>query len=70
MSKGGVEVQLYFFLNLGARWGVRSKPRAGCFTPGKDTVPIEQEAVWAPGPVSTDGENLAPTSPALYNQIL
>jgi hypothetical protein len=31
------------------------------FTPGKDPVPIVQEAGWAPGPVWTDVENLALT---------
>ena len=31
------------------------------FTPGKDLVPIVQEAGWAPGPVWTDAEKLAPT---------
>jgi len=31
------------------------------FTPGKDPVPIVQEAGWAPGPVWTGVENLAPT---------
>ena len=30
------------------------------FTPGKDPVPIVQEAGWAPGPVWTNAENLAP----------
>ena len=30
------------------------------FTPGKDTVPIVGEAGWAPGPVWTGAENLAP----------
>jgi len=29
------------------------------FTPGKDPVPIVQEARWAPGPVRTGAENLA-----------
>jgi len=29
--------------------------------PGKDPVPIVQEAGWAPGPVWTEAENLAPT---------
>jgi len=33
----------------------------GRFTPGKDPVPIVQEAWWAPGPVWTGAENLAPT---------
>ena len=31
------------------------------FTPGTDPVPIVQEAGWAPGPVWTDAENLAPS---------
>jgi hypothetical protein len=31
------------------------------FTPGKDPAPIVQEAGWAPGPVWTGAENLAPT---------
>ena len=30
------------------------------FTPGKDPVPIVQEAGWAPGPVWTGAANLAP----------
>ena len=30
------------------------------FTPGKEPVPIVQEAGWAPGPVWTGAENLAP----------
>jgi hypothetical protein len=30
------------------------------FTPGKDPVPIVQKAGWAPGPVWTGVENLAP----------
>jgi hypothetical protein len=30
-------------------------------TPGKDPVPIVQEAGWAPGPVWTGAGNLAPT---------
>jgi hypothetical protein len=30
-------------------------------TPGKDPLPIVQEAGWAPGPVWTGAENLAPT---------
>ena len=31
------------------------------FTPGKDPVPIVQEAGWAPGSVWIGAENLAPT---------
>jgi hypothetical protein len=30
-------------------------------TPGKDPVPIVQEAGWAPGPFWAGAENLAPT---------
>jgi len=30
-------------------------------TPGKDPVPIVQVVGWAPGPVWTGAENLAPT---------
>jgi hypothetical protein len=40
-------------LNLGARRGGWSAPRPGRFTPGKDPVPIVQEAGWAPGPLWT-----------------
>jgi len=39
--------------------GQRHAPAA--FTPGKDPVPIVQEAVWAPEPVWTGAENLAST---------
>jgi hypothetical protein len=31
------------------------------FTPGKDPVPIIQGAGWAPGPVWTRAENIAPS---------
>jgi len=33
---------------------------SAAFTPGKDPVPILQEAGWAPGPVWLCAENLAP----------
>jgi hypothetical protein len=48
------------FLDRGIRrgWVVSSTPQPH-FTPGKDAVPIVQEAGWAPGPVWT-AENLAP----------
>jgi hypothetical protein len=38
-----------------------STPHPGRYTPGKDPVPIVYEAGWAPGPVWTVAENLAPT---------
>ena len=45
-----------------AREGVRGQRQAQpLFTPGKDPVPIVQEAGWAPGPVWTGAENLVPT---------
>ena len=40
-------------------WVVSSTPRP-CFTPGKDPVPIVQEAGWAPGP-GTTGAKSRPT---------
>jgi len=40
-------------------WGVSLTPRPLC-TAGKDPVPILQKAGWAPGPVWTCAENLAP----------
>jgi len=43
--------------------GVGGQPHApAASTPGKDPVPIAQEAGWAPGPVWTVAENLVPTS--------
>ena len=46
------------FHDRGSRrgWVVSSTPRPH-FTPGKDTVPILQEAGWAPGPVWTGGKS-------------
>ena len=50
------------FLDHGTRRGrgVSVTPRP-LFTPEKDPVPIVQEAGWAPRPVWTGEENLAPT---------
>jgi hypothetical protein len=56
-------VEIYtLFLDLGTRrgWGVSVTPRP-LSTPEKDPVPIVQEAEWAPGPVWTGAEYLAPT---------
>ena len=40
--------------------GVRDQRHAlAALYPGKDPVPIVQEAGWAPGPVWTGAENLA-----------
>jgi hypothetical protein len=38
-AQRGVEVYLYSFFNLGARWCGWSTPRPGRFTPGKEPVP-------------------------------
>ena len=48
------------FLPNRRRWVASSTPRPH-FTPGKDPVPIVQEAGWALGPVWTGAENLATT---------
>ena len=50
------------FLDHGNRrgWGISVAPRP-LFTPGKDPVPIVQEAGWALGPVWSGAENLAST---------
>jgi hypothetical protein len=47
--------------DIGARteWVVSTMPLP--LYPGKDPVPIVQEAGWAPGPVWTCEKNLAPT---------
>jgi len=58
---GRIEVRLYSFFNLGARWGVWSTHRPGRFTSRKDPVPIVQEAGLAPGTFWTGAKNLAPT---------
>ena len=44
-----------------------STPQPGCFTLGKEIV---QEAGWAPGPVWTGGENIAPTGTRFQDCLL
>ena len=58
-GSGGITL---LFLDHGTRRGreVNVTPRP-FFTPGEDPVLILQEAGWAPGPVWTGAENLAPT---------
>jgi len=58
---GGRGIAL-LFLDHGTRrgWGISVTLRP-LFTPGKDPVPIVQEAEWIPGPIWTSAENLAPT---------
>ena len=59
--RGSRDIAL-LFLDHGTRrgWGVSITPRP-IFSPGKDPVPVLQEAGWAPEPVWTGAENLAPT---------
>ena len=47
---------LFHDRGTGRWWVVSSTPRPH-FTPGKDPVPIVQEAGWAPGPVWTGGKS-------------
>jgi len=59
--RGSRGIALIFLDHNTRRWwgvSVMSRP---LFTPRKDPVPIVQEAGWAPGPVWTGAENLAPT---------
>jgi len=50
------------FHDLGTYMGVGGQHHAqGRFTPGKDPVPILQEAGWAPRQVWTGAENIAST---------
>ena len=54
----GVSQRALLLHDRGTRrgWVVSSTPRPH-FTPGKDPVPILQEAGWAPGPVCTRGKS-------------
>jgi hypothetical protein len=57
----GIHVALpYLDHGTRRRWGASVTPLP-LFTPGKEPVPIVQEAGWAPGPVWTGAKNLAPT---------
>jgi hypothetical protein len=51
---------LFYDHGIRRGWGVSVTPRP-LFTPGKDPVPIVQEAGWAPGPVWTGAEKSRPT---------
>ena len=64
-SHEGPEGEQMYSSTLPSTWalyeGGWSMPCPGRFTPGKDTVPIVQEAGWAPGLVWTGMEDLSPT---------
>jgi hypothetical protein len=53
-------VWLYPFMTTALEGGEGSASPWPLFIPGKEPVPIIQEAVWALGPVWTGAENLAP----------
>ena len=55
-----MEVYLNSFLTSALEGDVWSASRPGRLYPGKDPVPIVQEAGWAPEPVWIGAENLAP----------
>ena len=59
-QKREVEMYLHLYTTLAVDWDVWSVPRSGRFNPGKYSVPIAQEAGWAPGPACEDAANLAP----------
>ena len=59
--RGSRGIALLFLDHCTRSWWVVSSTPRPLFTPGKDPVPIVQEAGWAPGPVWTGAENLAPT---------
>jgi hypothetical protein len=61
-ARSGVDVELYSFFNLGARWGrvVSATPRPLNPREG-DPVLIVQEAGRTTGPVWASAENFAPT---------
>jgi hypothetical protein len=60
--RGWVEVYLYPSKTSALDGGEGSAARLGrTLPPRKDPVPIVQEAGWAPGPVWTGAQNLAPT---------
>ena len=56
--RGRVEVYLYSSMTAALEGGEWSAARPGrTLPPGKDPVPILQEAGWAPGPVWTGGKS-------------
>ena len=66
-----MELKLYSFFNFGARWWCVANVTPRPLYPWEmDPVPIVWEAKWAPGPVWTDAENLAPVSPLCHDDVI
>jgi len=64
--RGSRGIALLFHVHGTRRgWGVSVTPRP-LFSPWKDPVPIVQEAGWAPAPVWTGAENLAPHRDSIH----
>ena len=59
-QRGSGCIALLFLEPRRFRSGGWSMTHPGWLTVGKDSVPIVEEAGWAPRPVWTDAENLAP----------
>jgi hypothetical protein len=61
-AQRGVELELYSFFNLGARWGwVVNVTRWPLYPWKSGPMPIVQETGWAPAPVWMGAKNLPPT---------
>ena len=56
----GIRRIALLFIHHGTGRGEGSASPPPLFTPGKDPIPIVQEDWWAPGPLWTSAENLAP----------
>jgi len=61
---GGMELQPHSFFNLGDRWGGRSNPRVGRFTPGGGD-PVQDHGL-ASGPFWTGTERIVKPAASRY----
>ena len=60
VHRGSRDIALLFLDHDTRRGGVSASRPGRSLPSGKDPVPIVQEALWAPGPVWTGADNLAP----------
>jgi len=62
-AQGTTEAELYSYFNPGDRWGWMFNATPRPLNPQqRDSAPVVREAGWAPRPVWTGAENLAPIS--------